>query len=275
MTEPEFVEAQLAFVNEEWRGSAQPPRIYSRASRHQNTTRHDVLIHNARIPGRAGELDLDRSGFVFLRDPTEFTAYDDKEAVKTDYFPEVHALIKRLTGADATFSFPFFQVRSREPEHFFDAYSLYMHCDFSPDTWGRFSQDIVKMNGQEGEFPAEEYDFAFYNSWRPVRNRVEQDPLVIIDASTVRREDIIDYLVEKEGDKALAAVPLFHPDQRYYYVPLMEPEEVLILKQLDSRPDRALVCPHTSFVDPSAPADATPRESIDVRVMCAFKKSAA
>ncbi|MEM7080268.1 MAG: CmcJ/NvfI family oxidoreductase [Pseudomonadota bacterium] len=273
MTHMEFVEAQLAFVNEEWRHAGEPPRIYSRESRHRNTTRHDVLVHNARLVAEEGKLDLDTNGFILLTKPTAFTRYDEKEAVQGEYFPEVHELVKGLTGADATFAFPFYQVRSREPEHFFDAYSLYMHCDFSPDSWGTFSQDIVKMNGRSGEFPAEEYDFAFYNTWRPVRHRVEQDPLVIIDAATVRREDIIDYLVEKEGDKALAAVPLYHPQQKFYYVPLMEPDEILVLKQLDSRPGRALVCPHTSFVDTTAPADARPRESIDVRVMCAFRKT--
>ena len=48
-TEPEWVESQIAFVNEEWRGQSELPRIYNRESRHANTTRHDVVIHSARL----------------------------------------------------------------------------------------------------------------------------------------------------------------------------------------------------------------------------------
>ena len=71
---------------------------------------------------------------------------------------------------------------------------------------------------------------------------------------------------------ARAALPLYDEAQTLYYVPHMRPDEVLIIKQLDSRPEKSQVCPHTSFADPTAAPDATERESIDVRVMCAFRK---
>ena len=80
------------------------------------------------------------------------------------------------------------------------------------------------------------------------------------------------YGTDEEGDKAQAAVPLFNEEQRYCYLPNMKTDEVLVLKQLDSRSDKSLVCPHTSFIDPSAPADAAERESIDIRFMCVFPK---
>ncbi len=48
------------------------------------------------------------------------------------------------------------------------------------------------------------------------------------------------------------------------------PDEVLIFKQLDSRPDKAQVCPHTSFVHPDTAPDALERRSIELRMMCAF-----
>ena len=181
-------------------------------------------------------------------------------------------VILDLTGAHAAFSFPFYQVRSKNPANFFDAYSLYMHCDFSPDTWLQFAQHIVKESGTSEEYPEESWDFALYNFWRPIENPVEKDPLVLIDARTVERTDIINYRLIEEGDKAQAAVPLFNKKQRYCYFPQMNPDEVLVFKQLDSRIEKSLVCPHTSFIDPNAAPDAAERQSIDIRFMCVFPK---
>ena len=52
----------------------------------------------------------------------------------------------------------------------------------------------------------------------------------------------------------------------------MNPDEVLVFKQLDSRIEKSLVCPHTSFIDPNAAPDAAERQSIDIRFMCVFPK---
>jgi len=268
---PDYVKSQIAFINDEWRDRDESPRIYSRESRRANTSRREVTIHNARLRDEFGDLDLDECGFVLVKHVTGVTDFRDKEVVLGDYFAEMRALILDLTGAHDAFSFPFYQVRSKEPEHFFDAYSLYMHCDFSPDTWLKFAQSIVKDSGRGKEYPPEEWDFAFYNLWRPVGGTVQQNPLVLIDASTVERDDIINYQAVKNG-RGQAALPLFNDRQRYYYVPRMQTDEVLIFKQLDSRTDKSLVCPHTSFVDPTAPADAVARESIDVRFMCVYPR---
>ena len=267
---PEWVESQIAFVNEEWREQSDLPRIYNRESRHANTTRHDVIIHNARL--NEDEYDLDSCGYALINHRTEVTDFRDKEVIADQYFPEMKKVILDLTGAHAAFSFPFYQVRSKNPANFFDAYSLYMHCDFSPDTWLQFAQHIVKESGTSEEYPEESWDFALYNFWRPIENPVEKDPLVLIDARTVDRKDIINYRLIEEGDKAQAAVPLFNKNQRYCYFPQMNPDEVLVFKQLDSRIEKSLVCPHTSFIDPTAAADAAERHSIDIRFMCVFPK---
>jgi hypothetical protein len=48
----------------------------------------------------------------------------------------------------------------------------------------------------------------------------------------------------------------------------MEPDEVLLLKCFDSRRDgRARYTAHTGFANPESPADAVPRESIEVRTL--------
>jgi hypothetical protein len=48
----------------------------------------------------------------------------------------------------------------------------------------------------------------------------------------------------------------------------MRTDEALLLKCFDTRTDgTARFAPHTAFVDPTTPADAPPRESIEVRTL--------
>ena len=136
------------------------------------------------------------------------------------------------------------------------------------------AQQVVRDHGAGKQYPADRYDFALYNLWRPIGCEVQRDPLTIMDASTVNLEDILEYRLSERND-AVAALPLFNAQQRFYYVPHMQTNEVLVFKQQDSRAGLAQVCPHTSFVDPTSPADAAERQSIEVRVVCVFPKSRA
>jgi hypothetical protein len=48
----------------------------------------------------------------------------------------------------------------------------------------------------------------------------------------------------------------------------MRTDEVMLIKCFDSADDgRARFVPHSAFVDPTAPADAPPRESIELRTL--------
>ena len=272
MQPPECVTSRIAFVNDEWRDREDDPHIFSRGSRLANTSLREVVIHNARLRDAAGDLNLDRSGFVLVQHMSAVTDFRSKQTVVGPYFCEMRELILALTGAQDAVPFPFYQVRTNDPEHFFDAYSLYMHCDYTPGRLVAFARDVLERSDRAGRYPESDWDYAFYNLWRPIRGVVQRNPLVLIDASTVLREDIIDYHPVREGERGRAAVPLYNPGQRYYYVPAMRPDEVLVFKQLDSRPDLAFVCPHTSFEDPTSLPDAPPRQSIDIRFLCVFPK---
>jgi len=50
----------------------------------------------------------------------------------------------------------------------------------------------------------------------------------------------------------------------------MTRDEVLLLKVFDSADDRAKWTAHSAFVNPDAPPDAPPRESIEVRTLLSF-----
>ena len=51
----------------------------------------------------------------------------------------------------------------------------------------------------------------------------------------------------------------------------MSTEEVLVLKQLDERPNRAYYCPHVSFDNKEVSEDLPPRRSIETRLVAVFE----
>lgn len=266
------VRAELAFLNPEWRDRDDTPRIYSRSSRLKNTTKREVDIHDARPLHEAGQLHLDRNGFIVVDHVTAFGDFDDKCEIKRRYYPEMNELAKKMTGADAVITFPFHQVRSRSPANFFDAYSLYVHCDFSDRHWVKLAQTTIEESGCEETYPEDRWDYALYNLWRPIENEVQRDPLVLIDQSTVDASDLVDYRLSKSGETTMASLPTFSERYRFYFVSKLRPDEVLIFKQHDTRFPGPQVCPHTSFVDPTSPEGAPERQSIEVRMICLYKK---
>ena len=64
----ENVQAEARFINPEWKGRSEIPRIYSKETRYANTTSHSVEILDARPLQERGEIDLDRIALVRLGD---------------------------------------------------------------------------------------------------------------------------------------------------------------------------------------------------------------
>ena len=63
----------------------------------------------------------------------------------------------------------------------------------------------------------------------------------------------------------------YSPRHRWFYFPRMRRDEAIVFKVYDSLNDgRARFTPHTSFDDPTSPADAPPRQSIEVRTFAFF-----
>ena len=62
-----------------------------------------VTVHDARPA--ADRLSLDREGFVFVRHDTRVADFYDEEQLRSVYYPETDALVKRLTGASRVIIF--------------------------------------------------------------------------------------------------------------------------------------------------------------------------
>ena len=85
------------------------------------------------------------------------------------------------------------------------------------------------------------------------------DARAAVDTLSLDREGEIDSL-------------LYNPDHRWFYVPEMRADEAMLLKCYDSMRDgRARFTAHSAFNDPTSPADAPERESIEVRTLAFFE----
>jgi hypothetical protein len=106
------------------------------------------------------------------------------------------------------------------------------------------------------------------NLWRPIRGPLQDFPLAVCDAGSVRSEDLVPSdLVYPHRVGEIYQV-LNNPSHRWYYAPEMQTNEALLLKCFDSKTDgRARFAPHSAFSDPTVPSDAAPRESIEVRTL--------
>ncbi len=114
------------------------------------------------------------------------------------------------------------------------------------------------------------YRYALVNVWRSIAGPVETTPLAIADARSVRPQSLIatDLVYsDRVGEIYNAA---FDPNLSWHYFSSMTRDEVLLLKVFDSADDRAKWTAHGAFVNPQAPTDAPPCESIEVRTLLSF-----
>ncbi len=270
----ESVSARIRYLNPEWRGRAEPPRIFSRDSRRANTRFYDVRIEDARPLQEKGELGLDTSGFILVQYAVGVADFQDPAAVSRAYYPGIEALLQGLTGASHVVVYHHL-IRTEDTSSFAQAYARYVHCDFSGARAREMSHDLMVKRRLCTAAEAEQYDYAWYNTWQPIDREVQQNPLTLIDASSLALDDMAEYVFGESGSDAVASMPFYNSRHRHYYFPRMQTDELVVLKQLDTRTQTASQCPHTSFHDPTARADAPRRRSIEARLMCVFPRSSA
>jgi len=229
---------------------------------------HLVPIRDARA---AASLDLERNGFVLLKRPTAVKDFFDKAEVARVYYPEIEALVKSLNGADRVLVFGD-MLRSDEagtPDGRLPARGA--HVDYDEATTRQFVIDQLPPDEAEA---ALEGRLVMMNLWRPVRT-VEKTPLAVCDASSVPEADLFPSQIygglDDPNRKTMSGFNLaYNPAHRWYYVPRMQPDEILAFKLYDSETDRIQWTGHSAIDDPTSPPDAAPRQSIEIRTVSLF-----
>ena len=110
--------------------------------------------------------------------------------------------------------------------------------------------------------------FSVINVWRPIRGPVQDTPLAVSDARSIDDQDLVATdLVYPDRTGEIYYVK-FNPAHKWFYAPAMRDDEIMLIKCYDSAEDgRARFVPHSAFVDPTTPAGAPPRESIELRTL--------
>ena len=236
------------------------------------TGKHEArraTIHNGRLV--ADEFSLEREGFVLVRHETRVRDFDDEDELRSVYYPEIEALVKRESGAsrvvifDHTLRAQDEGIRAarkvREPNRS-------VHNDYTDWSGPKRVRDILPEDEAERLLQGR---FAIIQVWQPTRNPVRTNPLAIADARTLRAEELIPSQRSYPGRIGETYQIKYGPEHRWFYFPAMTRDEAVVFKTFDSARDgRARWTAHTSFDDPTSPPDAPGRESIEMRTLAFF-----
>ena len=224
-----------------------------------------VAVRDARP--LADQLSLDEQGFVLRPHPTAVADFYDEEQLKAVYYPEVEALLKAETGSDKVVIFdhtirsvPKFNAgvpNMREPVR-------RVHNDYTATSGIRRVRDHLSPEEAEQRLARR----FLVNVWRPIAGPLQDAPLALCDARTIAADDLIasDLIYRDKVGETYALS--YSPAHRWFYFPKLRRDEAVLIKCFDSdltSPGRFTA--HTAFDDPTTPADALPRESIEIRAL--------
>ena len=227
-----------------------------------------VTIHDGRPI--APSLSLDRQAFKLVRHDTEVRDFLDAGEVKAAYYREVEELVKRETGAAKVVIFDH-TTRSadRAVGRGLRTPVRSVHCDYTEKSGPTRVRDLLPPAEAEIRLTKR---FAEYNVWRNIsRTPVAMTPLGLVDSQSLAPRDlaVCDLVYADRTGEIYQGV--YSADHRWYYFPQMVRNEAVLIKCYDSARDgRARFSLHSAFDDPTSPADAPPRESIEVRTFAFF-----
>lgn len=227
---------------------------------------HEVDVHDLR--GEIDALALDRNGFVVARGASEAAGMSDPAARMAAYGREAEALVGALTGAKRVISFGG-MFRSDAPDSADGNLPAFgAHVDYGARTVRDFTLDQIDADEAERLLAGRHM---LINVWRPLRT-VARTPLALCDASTVSRDDLFpSEVVGGLGDARRRSLHGFNlawnPAHRWTWLPDMAPDEAFVFRLYDSDPDAVQFTGHTAIEVPGTPADALPRQSLEIRTI--------
>ena len=218
-------------------------------------------------------ISLDREGFALVRHPTAVRNFLDDREVTTVYYPAAEAFIRATLKADRVFIFDH-TVRKRVE----GAPDIRGAGPRQPATRVHVDQTAASGPNRVREHLPDEAEellkgrVQVINLWRPIRGPLRDAPLAMCDGQTVVHDDLVASDLIYPNRRGETYSVKYNPNHRWFYFPEMTADEALLLKCYDSAADgRTRFGPHTAFIDPTAPADAPPRESIELRTLVFHK----
>jgi hypothetical protein len=263
---PDMVKARIKYVVAGEKAVFYPT---SREKSYWPADEHVMSVESMRP--YADALSLEKNGFVLVRQPTAVKNFYDADEVHRVYFPEVIELVKRLNGAEKVIVFG--EVARTDATGSTDgqlpAYGA--HIDYGDRSVRDFAGNVL---GREEAARWLQGRYVLMNLWRPI-TPIHRTPLALCDASTVVESDLNDSevrggLMDPDRPSLFGYNLSYNPQHRWFYAPLMQPDEVLVFKLFDSDHGRIQWTGHTAIDDPATESDAPSRESFEVRTISFF-----
>jgi hypothetical protein len=215
---------------------------------------------------RQVDLSLDREGFALVHRKTAAADLYDEEIVTKIYYPECERLMREATGAKKVVAFDHI-VRNAAKSGPGSAVKMpagRVHNDYT--AWSAPQRVRDLMGGEATELL--KHRFAINNVWRPIAGPLLRSPLVLCDSQTLDYDNLLPSELRYPDRSGETYAVTYNPNQRWYYFPKMQPDEAILISCYDSaRGHAARFSAHGAFDDPNTPADAPPRESIEVRTL--------
>ena len=228
-----------------------------------------VVVHDGRrlnpVP------TVDREGFALVLQPSRLKNFYDEDQVRGVYYPECERLLSDLTGASRVVVFDHIvRNAARTNEKGIKMPATAVHNDYTAISGPQRLRDLLPAEAAE----LLRHRFAIINVWRPLRGPVLDSPLGVCDARSIAPGDLVPSARIYPDRRGEIQAVKFNPEHRWYFFSEMLPEETLLLKCYDSARDgRARFTAHSAFLDPTAPPDSPPRESIETRALVLFKET--
>ena len=220
---------------------------------------------------------LDREGFTLVTAPTSVRDFYDRDELLTRYVSEARELVGSLTGCATTalLNSPVVRVSGRVGQRPAGTTFTgdFAHADFSAAA----ARYMLERNLPETEVAGRlRHRYAVYNVWRAFSGPPQDVPLALCDTRSVVPGDkqYCEITMRSASGDVLSweNITYFHsPAHRWWYCSDMTRDEAYVFRSFDSDPERAEQVPHSAFADPSCPAGAPPRASVEVRVFAFYE----
>lgn len=238
-----------------------------------NYINQEIMIRNARLD--SANLNLDNQGFALARQVSGVSDFYDDEQITRLYEAEIKALVLEVTGANSVEIFDHTRRATSQElreEKKIREHASVVHNDYTDASGPNRLRDFLKDKQRQNELDSLlNRRFAIVNVWRSIGGTVLNFPLAMCDASSISSRDLVSVTRQAQDRIGEIQFALYNPDHRWYYFPELQMDEAILFKTFESFADgRARFTIHSAFDDPTAPADAPPRESLESRCFVFF-----
>ncbi|KAI4270166.1 MAG: hypothetical protein LQ337_006849 [Flavoplaca oasis] len=231
----------------------QPQRNYSDIA--QSVTISDIRSHEK-------DFHLNTHAFAAVQDvgsKADRGTFEDDEAIKRIYYPEVEELLLKETGAKKVLLFDH-TIRLAKP----GANRAPVNRVHIDQTAASAAQRVrFHLPEAEAEEALKER-YRIINVWRPLNPPIVAHPLAVADSTSVDDEAMVGIEHRYPDRTGETAAVRYGEGQRWWYWSGMEERERLLLQCFDTGGGARV--PHSAFVDPRS-EEGVGRESIEVRAL--------